>query len=298
MGASDHGTETGNGLGNETKIIPALQFELGLTGLALLRQWLVGEDAVTQHILQELHRLDTSAFQQQEDHIRIATNYSPSAAYEAWADTYDTMPNPLIAAETASIQAALSTVQPGRAVDVACGTGRHTQTLLSLGHRVTAIDFSMPMLHRISRHSKMNLVQSDGLHLALRDQSFDLVLCGLLASHFVNLDPLIRELTRVAKRGGLILISDIHPWAVALGAHAMFPTKDGKLGYIRKYIHWHSTYLRSFKQYGLEVLNCQEPAYSSEQAVSVLTDLALSPTTAIAALSDLPVAIIWKLRRR
>ncbi len=279
------------------KVVPTLQFELGLAGLALLRQWLIGDDTVTQQVLQELHQLELTAFSQQ-DRTRIVTSYSPDAAYEVWAESYDTMPNPLIDAESAAVHAELVQIHPGRAVDVGCGTGRHTQMLVSLGHSVTAVDFSKPMLHRLPRHLMTSLVQCTALDLPLRDGSFDLVLCGLLASHLDSLDTLIRELARIVRRGGHVLLSDIHPWAVALGAHAMFPAPDGGLGYIRKYIHWHSSYVRVFKQFGLEVLSCVEPVYSPAQATAVLTDLAVSSTTATAALAGLPVALVWKLRRR
>jgi hypothetical protein len=53
--------------------------------------------------------------------------------YETWAPTYDTIANALIRAEEPLVAEAVRDVAPGRALDAACGTGRHAATLVALG---------------------------------------------------------------------------------------------------------------------------------------------------------------------
>src|SRR5262249_58324453 len=51
--------------------------------------------------------------------------------YAAWAHIYDQMPNALIRAEQPLVDEALDEVRAGRALDAACGTGRHAARLVA-----------------------------------------------------------------------------------------------------------------------------------------------------------------------
>ena len=46
--------------------------------------------------------------------------------------------------------------------------------------------------------------------------------------HLPDLGPAIRELARVVRVGGRIVVSDIHPMFVALGAQALFRAEEGR----------------------------------------------------------------------
>jgi len=58
----------------------------------------------------------------------------------AWDERYAT--RPWLADPSGTVVAACSDLRPGRAVDVAAGTGRHARWLAGLGWTVTAVDFS------------------------------------------------------------------------------------------------------------------------------------------------------------
>jgi hypothetical protein len=72
-------------------------------------------------------------------------------------------------------------------------------------------------------------------------------------------------LTRVVRPGGTLLISDIHPLAVALGGHAAYSDLEERPGVIRNYVHRHSDYLRVFHELGLEVEECREPVWTDSE---------------------------------
>ena len=63
--------------------------------------------------------------------------------------------------------------------------------------------------------------------LPFRDSQFDWVLCSRVLSHVTHLTPVLREFSRVLKRGSECLISDVHPNHPY--THVAIPTDGGKI---------------------------------------------------------------------
>ena len=98
-------------------------------------------------------------------------------------------------------------------LDLGCGYGRVMPSLTKRARSVVGIDTSLASLlmgqEMLSGISNYNLLQMDALHLAFRDNSFDVVICiqnGISAFH-VDQKELIKENIRVTKRNGMILFS-------------------------------------------------------------------------------------------
>jgi SAM-dependent methyltransferase len=68
--------------------------------------------------------------------------------YDRWAPFYDEPGNQLLDIEQPIVREILDSLPVGVALDAACGTGRHTTYLASLGHRVIGVDTSPEMLAR------------------------------------------------------------------------------------------------------------------------------------------------------
>lgn len=135
------------------------------------------------------------------------------------------------------------------------------------------------------------------LALPVADPSADLALCALALTHFADLGPPVAELSRIVRRGGHVILSDVHPLAVAMGAHAFFRAADDSRGMVRNHVHWPSHYLKAFRQANLMVVDCLEP-----EVVQATIDK-ISPTSPTKhwteqALLGLPFALIWELERR
>lgn len=99
------------------------------------------------------------------------------------------------------ILAHLKTVSPGRAIDVAAGSGRHAFAMADLGFSVTAVDRN-PDLATSYQHSNIQLICEDleGPEWPLSDQSFDLV----LVSNYL-FRPYLPELFALVTPGGFLL---------------------------------------------------------------------------------------------
>src|SRR4249920_3483939 len=74
------------------------------------------------------------------------TSPSIRAGYDGWAAVYDRDANPLLALEEPLVRAVVGDVRGLAALDLGCGTGRHTLWLAREGASVTALDFSAGML--------------------------------------------------------------------------------------------------------------------------------------------------------
>lgn len=115
----------------------------------------------------------------------------------------------------------LAQPHPGeRALDVCCGTGDLALALARHGLEVVGIDFSEPMLEqarlRIARRYAApppgerapQLVCGDAQHLPFSDQSFDIVTVGYGLRNLADWEAGLREMWRVAKPGGHLLVLD------------------------------------------------------------------------------------------
>jgi ubiquinone/menaquinone biosynthesis C-methylase UbiE len=142
------------------------------------------------------------------------------AAHDRVADAYDSRhPEIFNDVEQARVASVLARVVPRsagsdgtvRALDVGCGTGNLTRHLLSLGAHVTAADLSPKLLAEVARRfgssEKLELQRLNGTDLhPLPSASFDLVAAYSVLHHVPDYVALVREMARVTRPGGLVMI--------------------------------------------------------------------------------------------
>jgi SAM-dependent methyltransferase len=148
--------------------------------------------------------------------------------YDVWAEVYDTDGNPLVALEEEHIGELIGDPAGLDVLDAGCGTGRHAIPLARAGARVTALDFSDRMLAVARAKPGAELVRfaahDVGGPLPVGDETFDRVLCCLVAEHIADLVSLFRELGRACRRGPGrgIIVSALHPALMLRGVQARF----------------------------------------------------------------------------
>jgi SAM-dependent methyltransferase len=273
------------------------EFGLGIQGLALLRNWLVGEPGVAERRVEEIAELcarfaDPPAFD-----ALLADEVSPEVGYASLSATYDAAVNPLILAEEPPMQALLGSLPTGRVLDAACGTGRHTRYLVDLGHEVTGVDASAEMLAvAVGKVPDARFVRGSLEAIPCAAEHFDVAVCSLALTHLRELEPAVRELARVVRVDGDVVISDMHPVAAITGAHSVAALPDGGFGVVRNHVHLHSDYLSAFIANGFEVVSCLEPRWDTERFANggIFDDYR---EAAVAGLDGMPWVLIWHLRR-
>lgn len=114
--------------------------------------------------------------------------------------------------------------RPLRVLELACGTGEMTRVLLSLGHDVTALDFSEAMLGvaraKHAGNHKVRFVLADAENTMEPDASHDAVVCRHLVWTLTQPARAFDDWHRVLKPGGKLLFFDGN-WAT--------PTFAGRL---------------------------------------------------------------------
>jgi demethylmenaquinone methyltransferase/2-methoxy-6-polyprenyl-1,4-benzoquinol methylase len=97
---------------------------------------------------------------------------------------------------------------PGRSfvADLACGTGDFCRELKRRGYRAVGFDFSHGML--VNARTDVPLVEADVLQLPIADRGVDGVTCGFALRNVVSLGGFFRELGRIVRPGGRIVLLD------------------------------------------------------------------------------------------
>ena len=114
---------------------------------------------------------------------------------------------------------AAAALQPGdHALDVCCGTGDVTFRLARTGADTVGFDFSQPMLDVAKGRAAqvplpagsgtVEFQQGDALNLPFADRSFDVVTISYGLRNLADFQRGLRELTRVLKPGGRLLVLD------------------------------------------------------------------------------------------
>jgi ubiquinone/menaquinone biosynthesis C-methylase UbiE len=184
--------------------------------------------------------------------------------YDRWAVTYDTMGNWLLDLEEPEVDRALGDTAELDLLDVGTGTGRHAIRLAAAGARVTALDFSDAMLSKARAKTGAERVRwithdADAAALPFVDRSFDRVLSALVLEHIplARLVPFFRELGRVTRPDGRIVVTAMHPAMFLKGISANFHDEDGEIR-PRSYVATLSDYVMGALDAGLAVVALSE----------------------------------------
>ncbi|HEY7347735.1 MAG TPA: class I SAM-dependent methyltransferase [Ktedonobacterales bacterium] len=198
--------------------------------------------------------------------------------YARWAATYeqDMEGHPLALAESGAILALLPSCQGIIALDAACGTGRYTRILAARGARqVIGIDQSTAMLERARElntpepGAEMLFKQGNLLDLPLADHSCDLAIVALALAHLETrqLSRAFAELSRILKPGGMLLMSEMHPFGALTGGRCRFEIRQDnqqQIYHIQTHTHLHEDYLAAASNAGLALEALREPRLSPD----------------------------------
>jgi SAM-dependent methyltransferase len=244
------------------------QMLLGTEGLALLRLAATDDAAVREARVAEIRDL-VARYDAELAAPVGAPEYGLAEGYRLWSQTYDA-PLRLFPVEEPAVRGLLDGLPPGRVLDAACGTGRHSVWLAAQGHEVVGVDVSPDMLAKArAKLPAARFEQGELTALPLPDASVGAALCALALVHVPDLRPAFAELARVVRPGGRIVISDVHPFLVALGWQAQFRTAEGGTGFVRLNRHLPSDYVQAATGAGLAVRGMAEPLLPPDSAVTV-----------------------------
>jgi ubiquinone/menaquinone biosynthesis C-methylase UbiE len=173
-----------------------------------------------------------------------------AAAYDDWAETYDTDLNRTrdLAAEV--LRQADLDLTGRKVVEVGCGTGRNTAWLAERSTEVVALDFSAEMLAKARARlndPRVRFVRHDArAKWPLADSSADVVIAMLILEHIENLETFFAEAARVLRHRGELFVCELHPMRQITDGQAQFsnPT-TGQRQLVTAFLHDVSQYVNT-----------------------------------------------------
>lgn len=211
--------------------------------------------------------------------------------YEQWASTYDRDPNPLITLEEGVTLEFIGDVQGQRVLDLGCGTGRYCVLLAQRGASVVGIDLSLKMLEhtkqKITSTYQFELYHGTLGKISFPNEHLDLIISALTFGHICELEPTFKEAVRVLKKGGRMIISDVHPyWPVSGHDYTEFFDETGQEYRIPVYPHLIEEYWYLCKKFGMQLRDIREPK---------IDDWLIERFPSLGDYKGIPLAIILRL---
>jgi malonyl-CoA O-methyltransferase len=157
-------------------------------------------------------------------------------------------------------QSALSQLLPilsgRRVIDLACGSGRYGELAQRQGaSAVYGVDHSPEMLSR----ARFPVCQGELDALPFPSGWGEVAICGLALGHLppTRLEAAFREIGRILSVGGVLAVSDFHPYQAQRGAARTF-TVNGRLYAVEHYAHSLESYRSALNQAGFYLEAVQE----------------------------------------
>jgi len=172
--------------------------------------------------------------------------------YRLWAPTYGAE-NPTTALDEAAARALTPPLAGQVLLDAGCGTGWRLPAPGATGPRRTVgIDLVPEMLRSgKGRTPKLRLAAADLGALPFADRLFDVVWCRLAIGYVSELDRAYKELARVTRRGGCVIVTDFHPVLARAGDVRSFRDAQGTVHVIEHHVHEPLDHQRAAARAGL-----------------------------------------------
>ncbi|ANW17087.1 class I SAM-dependent methyltransferase [Streptomyces clavuligerus] len=267
---------------------------LGIEGLALLRTAVDADDAFVEARLAEIRKFaDGAGDAGLPGEGASVAELDAAAGYASWAARYDSLPSSFLEVEEPIVHRLLDEGPVGTALDAACGTGRTTVALTARGYRAIGVDQSPEMLAHARRKAPDAEFREGRLErLPVDDASVDLAISTLALTHLPDPGPGIAELARVVRPGGRVIVTDLHPFVIALQGQCLFVHGEDRLAFVRNHVHLPGRYIEAFTSAGLSVRACHEPVFNGRLAPGGYEEFIAD--AARAAWEGIPIVIVWE----
>jgi SAM-dependent methyltransferase len=180
--------------------------------------------------------------------------------YAEWAETYDRVVDDALDLALLECLGSVDWAASGRALDLACGTGRVGRWLRAHGARVVdGFDLSAAMLQLApAKDVYAALARAEVTRCPAATRTYILIACGLAACHLPDLGALYREAARLARPGGHFVLLDYHPFFLLNGIPTHFKRTDGEPLAILNRVHLFSDHVEAARTAGWTLRELRE----------------------------------------
>ena len=188
---------------------------------------------------------------------------SIEASYNEWSAVYDTNRNRTRDLDAQVMRNLFSPHRFRNVVELGCGTGKNTALLAQIADAVHAFDFSEGMLARA--RSRVTSPQVNFARLDLNqdqwpipDGSADLATFNLVLEHIQSLPPVLSRAAACLSSGGILHVSELHPFRQYEGTQARFEGANGAEVKVEAFTHHVSEFIDAGHRAGLRLVKLNE----------------------------------------
>ena len=185
------------------------------------------------------------------------------SSYDRWSVIYDTNRN-----RTRDLDAQVTRTRFGasrfnQVLELGCGTGKNTSLLAEVAEAVHAFDFSEGMLTRAQARVSAPNVVFQRLDLSripwpVAEAAADIATFNLVLEHLETLGPIFAEAARCLVPGGVLYVSELHPFRQYEGTQARFEDEAGNEVKVAAYTHHVSEFVEAGRRAGLRLERLNE----------------------------------------
>ncbi len=193
----------------------------------------------------------------------------PLDGYNRWAATYHQESNPIKTLSDGLIEKLLPSLGDKTVLDAGCGTGRFC-SFAEKQHalKIVGLDLSPAMIEIARRRCPSVEFRCEDLYRSSIEEKFDVIICALVLAHLENIKPALDNLLSALSPGGVMIITDFHPFLTLLHSKRTFrDLTSGRLFEIRHYLHLFQEYVRCFAEHQTVVEALEEPWFNNAPSV-------------------------------
>jgi malonyl-CoA O-methyltransferase len=195
---------------------------------------------------------------------------TPLEGYNRWAASYQSESNPIKDLSDKLVEKLLPDLHGKSVLDYGCGTGRFC-ALAEKQHatRVVGVDLSPAMIERAQAQTKRTeFICADIRQANLEKTSFDVVINALVMGHVEDLNECLGRLLEVLKPGGVIVMTDFHPYLTLMESKRTFlDVASGRHFEVRHYLHLFEEYFRILYRNEFSIEALEEPRYNQTPVI-------------------------------
>lgn len=181
--------------------------------------------------------------------------------YQIWSAQYDTNENKTRDLEGEALKSTLSNFKFDKVLEVGCGTGKNTVWLEQKAEQITAVDFSEAMVaiatKKIKSTNTQFVIADINEPWNFTNETYDLVTFSLILEHIEDLAAVFSKSSQVINKGGLLYMSELHPFKQYAGSKARFTTDAGEQ-FVTCFTHHISDFLHAASKYSFELKHLEE----------------------------------------
>jgi SAM-dependent methyltransferase len=196
----------------------------------------------------------------------VVVRLSPLESYRLWSKTWEADPSAIVALETRALAPWLTGLEGKLFLDLSCGAGRWLVHAQKQRAQVFGADLCAEMLREAQKKPFLadRLMVADTRSLPLSDACADVALCALSLGHMPPIEAAVKELARIIRPGGRLIVTDFHPAALEQGWKRTFRS-DGELYEVESHHYTTGELLDCAEREGLILQELLEPCFDEPE---------------------------------